>query len=152
MVFQEATSELAGKTKKLTAWHLMSHNKHLGKQGWNCQFHNHKIFNTGKTLDGHHSPLSICLCSEHQLLIFIHCQFICCCLSVVIRLLASCLDLHSFISVWLPLILFLFYRSALFDYSVFNYLTIRLFSAIFCSDTGIVFQVFWSPYQQPSGK
>jgi hypothetical protein len=31
MVFQEATKEPDGKTKKLTAYHLMPHNKHLGK-------------------------------------------------------------------------------------------------------------------------
>jgi hypothetical protein len=31
--FQEAMSEPAGKAKKSTAWHLMPHNKYMGKQG-----------------------------------------------------------------------------------------------------------------------
>jgi hypothetical protein len=31
MILQEAKSEQAGKVKKPTAWHLMPHNKHLGK-------------------------------------------------------------------------------------------------------------------------
>ncbi len=48
MVFQKATSEPTGKTKKPTAWHLMPHNKHTGKQGCNCQFRNNKIFNPHK--------------------------------------------------------------------------------------------------------
>jgi hypothetical protein len=49
LVFQEATSEPAGKAKKATALHLMPHNKHPAKQVCHCQFHNHKIFNPCKT-------------------------------------------------------------------------------------------------------
>ncbi len=64
MVFQEATSEPAGKAKKLTAWHLMPQKKYPGKQGCNCQFHNHKIFNPQRhrTVNTHPSVLS---CSVH---------------------------------------------------------------------------------------
>ncbi len=48
MFFQQATSEAAGRAKKPTAQYLMPHNKHLGKQDCNCQFHDHKIFNPCK--------------------------------------------------------------------------------------------------------
>ncbi len=44
---------------------------------------------------------------------------------------------------------FAFVWFALFDYSMLHYLYIQ---CIFCPDTGNVFQVFWSPQQQPSGK
>jgi hypothetical protein len=84
VVFQEATSEPAGKAKKPAACHLMPHNKHLGKKGFNCQFRNHKIFNLAsiyKTVTI--QPTDLFMCSITQ-----------------------------------------------------------LFSVIFCSDTGIVFQVF----------
>ncbi len=58
MVFQEAMSELAGKAKKPTACHLMPHNKHLGIQGRNCQFHNHKDIQPLQVLDSHDSTFS----------------------------------------------------------------------------------------------
>ncbi len=63
------------------------------------------------------------------------CQFICCCLSVVINLLASCFDSNSLVSVHLPPILFLFWSLCfvqllsvrLFDYSVsFSVLILEL--------------------------
>ncbi len=44
---------------------------------------------------------------------------------------------------------FCFVQFDLFDYPVFDYSIIQFF---FCPDTEIVFQVFWSPYQEPSSK
>jgi hypothetical protein len=143
MVFQEATSEPAGKAKKPRAWHLIPHNKHLGKQGCSCWFHNHKMFNPHKTQDGHHSAFGI----VYVQCISLCCQFICCCLSVVIRLcqllwftfIHFCLIISNSVSV-------------LFNLLSSTIQCTRLFSSTFCSDTGLVFQVFWSPYQQPSSK
>jgi hypothetical protein len=120
----------------------MPHNKHLDKKGSNCQFRNHKIFNPRKTLDSHHSSFSICLCSVHQFLIIIYCQFICCCLSVVVRLLAGCFNSHSFVSVrYLQFCScfdrFFFVRLfsiQLFDYSVLiSVLLVELYSTYFFS-------------------
>jgi hypothetical protein len=126
MDFQEATSEPAGNTKKLTAWHLMPHDKHPGKQGFNSQFCNHKIFNPRKQRTVNISPFSLCSCSVFSLS------------AVIYLLLFNILPVvfwFSFVpSVWLPLILLLF-SSICF---------LWLFSVIFCSDTGIVFQVFQS--------
>ncbi len=34
--------------RKPTTWHLMPLDKHLGKQGCNCQFRSHKLFNSQK--------------------------------------------------------------------------------------------------------
>ncbi len=77
---------------------------------------------------------SVITCSVNQF-ICIHCKF-CYCLSVVR------FSSHS--------ILFCFVRFALFDYSVFDHHSFT--QCIFFPDIGTVFQVFWSPYQQPSGK
>jgi hypothetical protein len=61
--FQEAMSEPAGKAKKLTACHLMPHNKHLGKQGCNFQFRKHKIFNPWKTRSVNFRPSALFTCN-----------------------------------------------------------------------------------------
>jgi hypothetical protein len=91
MVFQEATSEAAGRAKKPAAQYLMPHNKHLGKQDCNCQFHDHKIFNPCKhrTVSIHLSVVVYVQCISASV---IRCQFIYCYLSAVIHFLASCFD------------------------------------------------------------
>ncbi len=120
--FQETTFELAGKAKKPAAWHLMPHNKHLGKQGCNCQFRNHKIFNTRK-----YGMVTI---QPSELFVFsasffncVHCRFICCCLSVLfVSLPVASIHIHSFDHLQSC---FCFVRSTLFEYSVFNYSLIQ---------------------------
>ncbi len=62
-------------------------------------------------------------------------QFICYYLSVVICDLANCFNSNSFISAQSPLVLLLLVQSFVW-----------LLSVILCSDTGIVFQLFWSSY------
>jgi hypothetical protein len=87
-VFQEATSEPAGKARKPTALHQIPHNKYLGKQGSNHQFSNHKIFNPCKTRSVNFclSALFICNCIQFYIVIccwFLVRYFICCFVFVV---------------------------------------------------------------------
>jgi hypothetical protein len=51
------------KGRKPTAWHLMADTKHLGKQGCNCQFRNHKIFNPCKSRSVNFA-LQLCSCTS----------------------------------------------------------------------------------------
>jgi hypothetical protein len=78
------------KGRKPTAWHLMPHNKHLGKQGCNLLFHNHKIFNPRKSRLVNFHPSVLFMNNCIQFCIATCCQFIICYSSVVICYLASC--------------------------------------------------------------
>ncbi len=125
----------------------MPHNKHPGKQGCNCQFRNHKIINPRKIVWST-LTLQFLFMLSISFWSFLCCQFIVCYLSVVIFHIASCfVFVFIFLSVISNLLLFLF-CSLCFIWL----LVVWLFSVILCSDTGNLFQVFWSSYQQPSGK
>ncbi len=143
--FQKATSEPAGKAKKLTAWHLMPHKKkHPGKQGCSCQFRNYKIFTSPKNRSVNIYPLVLFLFSCISFLLL----FVASLTSVIYQLLLIILPvvlyLHSFILLIIP-------NSLLFCSIYFVQLFIVwLFSVIF--SVLVVFQVFQSPYQQPYGK
>ncbi len=70
------------KGRKPTTWYLMPHKKQLGKQGCNCQFCNHKIFNPRKSRLVKLSPFNSVLVQLHSVL-----HYICCEMSFVIYLL-----------------------------------------------------------------
>ncbi len=110
IIFQETTSEPAGKGKKLTPWHLVPYNKHLDKQGCTCQSHNHKISNPRKCrMVITHPSVSVyvqCISFNCNLL-----AVICCYLSVTVCHLASCFHSHSFVSAQLLPALFDLIRS-----------------------------------------
>ncbi len=104
--FQNASSEHAGKAKKATTWHLMPHNKHLGKQDCNRQFCNHKylkLANTGRS----QFTLQICLFNA-SIFNIIFCQFIYCYSSAFLFIFLSV------VLICIHLFLLLFVRSVCF--------------------------------------
>jgi hypothetical protein len=83
--FQKAASEPARKEGN-----LQPPDKHLGKQGCNYQFRNHKIFNPHKSRLVNISPSVFVHVQVHQFCIILYCQFVIHYLSVVICHLAGC--------------------------------------------------------------
>ncbi len=150
MVFQEATSEAAGKAKKPTAWHLMPHKNYLGNR---VAIFRSVIARCLTLANIGRSPFTLQYLFMFSASVFnrIRCQFICCCLSVVIRLLDSCFYSNSLVSVQLLLFLFLFWSLCfvwlfivwLFDYSV-SFSVLILYSRYF--NPQILFNY------QPTGK
>jgi hypothetical protein len=119
-----------GKPKKLAAWHVMPHHKHPDKQGCNCQFRNKKIFNPRKQrmVTTHPSVFVYVQCISFNR---ICCQFICCCLWIVICLLANCFYSHSFVSVpfWTLCFVRIFsVRLCVYSVCHFSVLILELFS------------------------
>ncbi len=86
--FQKATSEPAGKEENLQhdIWCL----KHLGKQGCNWRFHNHKRFNPRQSRSVNIRPSVLFMFNHLQFCIVISCQFITHYLFFVICHIASC--------------------------------------------------------------
>ncbi len=126
----------------------MPHNKHPGKQGCNCQFRNHKILNPRKIVWSTFTLQFLFMLSATVFHRFFVASFSVCYLSVVIFHIASCfVFVFVTLSIISNLLLFLF-CSLCFIWL----LVVWLFSVFFCSDTGNLFQVFWSSYQQPSHK
>jgi hypothetical protein len=126
----------------------MPHYKHPGKQGCNCHLPSHKIFNPCKYRTGATQTSELFMFSASVLIIFI---------ASLPAVVISCYSSHC------KLLRFTFIHfcsiisnsvSVLFGLlcSSIQCLITRSFSVIFCSDTGISFQVCGSPYQQPSGK
>jgi hypothetical protein len=124
MVFLEATSEPGGKPKKLTAWHVMpvENQRNCQHDMW-CLITNTQtsrvaivssVITRYLTTDGHHSPFSICLCTVHQFLII----FVASLSAVVYQLLFVSLPI---VSIHIHSFLYRFDRSALLEYSVFDY-------------------------------
>jgi hypothetical protein len=117
MVFREAASKPAGKAKKSTAWHLMPHNKHPGKQGCNFQLCNHKIFSPRKhrTVTIHRSVFVHVQCISFQSLFVVS-------LSAVIHQLLSISLLVVFAFAFINFCLITSNSASVpFDYSVLNY-------------------------------
>jgi hypothetical protein len=108
------------KGRKPTAWHLMPHNKHLGKQGCRCQFRNHKRFNP-------HRSVSICpsvLVVSNR--IVLHCYLLPVCYSLFICCYSSSCQLFRFTFIHSARschihFCFCFVCSVSFDYSLFAY-------------------------------
>jgi hypothetical protein len=152
MIFQEATSEPAGKSKKPTAWHLMPHNKQPGKQGCNCQFRNHKIFKY-LTLAKHRM---VTTCSQYFFMFStsVLIVFIASLSAVVYQLLfvilpVALIYIHSFL---FNLILFLFcliHFVWLFSVRLLDFWCYFLFWYWHCIPGILIHNTL---YQQPSGK
>jgi hypothetical protein len=109
--------------RKPTAWHLMPHNKHLGKQGCNCQFRNHKIFNPCKNRSVNFYPSFLFRCNCIHIVIC--CQliirnFTCCYL--LVHLLFHIVSLCCFKLVLLLFVLLF----CLSDYSISDYWVLSL--------------------------
>ncbi len=124
MVFQEATSEPTEIAKKPTAWHLMPHNQHPGKQGCIVSSVITKIFYPPKYWTVTIQPF--CFYVQWISVYFCSLPVFCYCSSVP--------HFHSLLS-------------ALFNLFclIIQYSITHLFNIFFCPDFGIVFQVFWSP-------
>ncbi len=135
--FQNATSKPAGKEGTYSMTFDASWRKHLGKQGCNYRFHNHEIFNSCKSRPVNVRPLVFVHVKLHQFCISSASLFICY-YSSSRQFFRICI--HQFCSVISNLLLFLFCSNCSFDYLLFVYS-----SVIFCSDTGNVLQIFWSP-------
>ncbi len=105
------------KVKKPTAWHLMPHKKYLGKQGCNCQFRNHKIFNPCKTRAVNFCPSALFMSNCIQFYIIICCWFLTRCFLYCFVLVVD----HSALLLWIRSAS---RRSLLFcssNYSIFDY-------------------------------
>ncbi len=118
----------------------MSFNKHLGKQGHNCRFRSHKIFNPFKSRSVNFCPsvffsYSIASVLNRYLLTVLLFFFY----LLLFFILPIFIHIHLFYSISLISLLFLTV--------LFNYLFFELLSVIFCSDIGM-----YSRYFDPHNK